>query len=291
MRNFVGYHNAEKMGYSLRDAKDPFAFVTRKAVGHLVGARVWAITGEGQPRRYFCAGWFRVDRIEPSAGDPSERKVRGTVGRVFKPMIRLNELPWFPRFRQSQSNFSLGLQAIKDELVPHLEALEALAAGAAPANKRDLRSGVASSTRRGASASRAGERPEIKCMSIKDPWITMIGEGLKPYELRKRNCHHRGMLVLCSSAARSKTVDASRWPQYDGPKGMALYVVDVVDCYPATPKHAKGAGCRPSEGEWVWELRNVRKLSKPVPVKGSLSFYAPTRALLEQLREDGFIQK
>lgn len=27
----------------------------------------------------------------------------------------------------------------------------------------------------------------------------------------------------------------------------------------------------PSEGEWVWELRNVRKLSKPVPVKGSRS--------------------
>lgn len=129
----------------------------------------------------------------------------------------------------------------------------------------------------------------IRCLSIKDPWITMIGRRKKCFELRKRNSHYRGMLVLCSSAARSKTKDAAKWPQYDGEKGVALYVVDMVDCFPAQRKHAKGAGCMPSKGEWVWELRRVRKLSEPVKVKGSLGFYKPTRAVLKQLRNDGFI--
>ena len=284
MKNFVGYHNAEKMGYSFQDSREPLAFLTRKSVDHLVGTRVWVIAGEGQPRGYFFGGWFLVDNVGPLAGDPSVRKVRGTAGRAWKPMIRLNELPWFSRFRESQGNFSLGLQPIKDEFVPHFEALIKRATSGAV---RGIRSGAAQPA---SSASSVRMGLPIKCMSIKDPWITMIGKGLKPYELRKRICHHRGMLVLCSSAARSKTEDASMWPQYDGTKGMALYVVDMVDCYPAKPEHTKGAGCRPSEGEWVWELRNVRKLSKSVPVKGSLSFYAPTKALLKQLRKDGFIK-
>lgn len=232
MKNVVGYHNADKMGYSFRGAEDPLAFVTKKAADHLVGARVWSIAGEGSPWEYFCGGWFIVDRVEPSPSDPSMRNVRGTVGRVYKPMIRLNELPWFSRFRESQANFSLGLQTINEAFVPHLEAL---GAEPAPAAGRDLRTDAA------------------------------------PAE------------------PRSKTEDASKWPEYDGPKGMALYVVDMVDCYPAEPKHASGAGCMPSPGEWVWELRNVRKLSRPVPVKGSLSFYAPTKGLWEQLYKDGFL--
>lgn len=128
----------------------------------------------------------------------------------------------------------------------------------------------------------------VRCLTVKDPWITRIGKGLKPYELRKQYRSHRGMLVLCSSATRSTTKDASAWED-DGPKGVALYVVDMVDCYPARPEHAEGAGCAPSDGEFVWEMRNVRKLSRPVPVKGSLAFFPPTPELAKQLKKDGFI--
>ncbi|MFZ5623307.1 MAG: hypothetical protein ACOY71_02595 [Gemmatimonadota bacterium] len=128
MKDLVGYHNAEKMGYSFQDAGDPMVFRTRKAVNHLVGARLWVISGEGWPRSYFLAGWFIVDRVGPCPEDPSERWVRGTVGQMFKPMIRLNKLSWFPRFRASQSNFSLGLQHIDDEFVPNFEAVAAEAA-------------------------------------------------------------------------------------------------------------------------------------------------------------------
>ena len=39
--------------------------------------------------------------------------VAGSVGRAFDPPIELNQLPWFPRFLKSQSNFSLGINEIK----------------------------------------------------------------------------------------------------------------------------------------------------------------------------------
>src|SRR4051794_40703523 len=106
MRDFVAYHNADKMGYSYRDATEPLAFFTKKGVGHLSGARVWAIAGEGKPREYFLGAWFIVSDVVEVAGNSGERIVRGTVGEVFDPMVRLNDFLWFGRFRDSQSNFS-----------------------------------------------------------------------------------------------------------------------------------------------------------------------------------------
>ncbi|MDC3958615.1 hypothetical protein [Polyangium jinanense] len=127
MKNIIGYHNTEKMGYSLIDGKGPFTFYTRKPVQHLLGARVWAIAGEGQPRRYFLGGWFIVNEARPTDRDEFTNLVRGTEGKTFKPMIRLDQHAWFADFRKSQSNFSLGLLAAKDEFVRHLEALAAQA--------------------------------------------------------------------------------------------------------------------------------------------------------------------
>ncbi len=123
MKNLVGYHNADKMGYSFHDAREPMMFLTTKSVEHLVGARIWSVAGEGKPRGYSLGGWFIVDDIGPSKEDPFVHYIRGTVGQIFKPMLRLNERPWFSRFRQSQGNFSLGLNVINEEFVLHLEAL------------------------------------------------------------------------------------------------------------------------------------------------------------------------
>ncbi|MGK3990553.1 HNH endonuclease [Sorangium sp. So ce136] len=120
MRNYVAYHNAEKMGYAYSEAEQPFSFVTRKPVRHLRGARVWAITGEGNPRQYSLGGWFVVDHVED---DDDEHIIRGKEGQTFHETVRLNDLAWFPALRQSLSNFSLGVQPLGDEYVPHLEAL------------------------------------------------------------------------------------------------------------------------------------------------------------------------
>ena len=134
MKDIIAYHNTEKMGYSLIDGKGPFTFYTNKPVQHLMGARVWAIAGEGQPRRYFLGGWFIVGEAGPADRDGFANLVRGADGKTFKPMIRLDQRTWFADFRKSQSNFSLGLLAAKDEFVKHLESLaaEATATGARP---------------------------------------------------------------------------------------------------------------------------------------------------------------
>lgn len=123
MKNLVGYHNSEKMGYSFEEASDPMSFSTTKSVDRMMGAKVWAIAGEGTPRQYALGGWFIVDEAGAYDDNPSVHYVRGSIGELFKPMIKLNDLNWFPNFRKSQSNFSLGLQPVSDEFVVNLESL------------------------------------------------------------------------------------------------------------------------------------------------------------------------
>ena len=120
MKHFVSYHNVDKMGYSFKDAK-PFSVGTSKSVDRLRGERVWSISGDGRPRQYYLRDTWVVDEVGESEQDEFTNYARGR-GVVFTPPIPLSGLSWFPAFLKSQSNFSLGLQQIKDEFVPHFEA-------------------------------------------------------------------------------------------------------------------------------------------------------------------------
>jgi Domain of unknown function (DUF3883) len=122
MRHFLVYHNPDAMGYSLNEdsAQEPvFSIVTNKPVRTLLGDRIWLITGEGRPRKYYLYETFIVDAIDrdKEKESPYTNKASGTEGQHFQPMIRLDDQPWFDALRRSQGNFAFGLQAIKDLLL------------------------------------------------------------------------------------------------------------------------------------------------------------------------------
>ncbi|MDC0741032.1 hypothetical protein [Polyangium mundeleinium] len=134
--NLVGYHNRKRMGYPLLDRgpdRDPFKFMTKKPVEHLVGATVWAIEGvRGARMEYFLGAWFIIGEAGPSNHPSLGNYVRGTEGEVFERMIRLDDRPWFSHFRTSQGNFGFGLSPIQEEFVTHLEAIAAAVLRRAP---------------------------------------------------------------------------------------------------------------------------------------------------------------
>lgn len=124
MNNYVQYHNTEQRGYSCEDL-DVLRVYTRRPVDRLPGQRLWLISGEGRPRRYYLCMVFRVDEVG-LADDPARGNyVRGTEGRMFRPPIPFDELPWFPDFLKSQQNFSLGLRQVEPQYVQALETLVA----------------------------------------------------------------------------------------------------------------------------------------------------------------------
>ena len=116
----ISYHKAEKMGYSVDEADD-FTVVTRKSVQE--GDRVWSIYGVGNPRRYYLAQTWIVDRIERSEQQGFETCASAREGLKFSPEIHLNALPWFRQFRESQGNFGFGLNSISSEFVNEFESI------------------------------------------------------------------------------------------------------------------------------------------------------------------------
>lgn len=124
---------------------------------------------------------------------------------------------------------------------------------------------------------------QLRGLSVRDPWITRIGRGVKWIELRKRNTLYRGWVVFCSAVKLGTGRGAERFTAagFEGPRGFALYIGRIVDSVRATSAHARGASATPLDGEWAWLLEDVQTLPAPaMPVSGKLGlWHLPARLL------------
>jgi hypothetical protein len=110
----------------------------------------------------------------------------------------------------------------------------------------------------------------MRCLSVRQPWASLIASGRKTIELRSRRTHYRGPLIIC---AASRPWDGEHDFEL-GPMGVCVALVELVDCRPATPSDADAACVAPPEGWWAWKLRLVRRLPE-IPVKGALGLFMP----------------
>lgn len=94
----------------------------------------------------------------------------------------------------------------------------------------------------------------MKALSVRQPYASEILSGEKTREYRSRRTSYRGPLLICASQA----ADEGATP--DMPRGVAVCLVDVVDC------EADG------EGGFAWVLENPRPV-EPRPIKGALGFF------------------
>ena len=97
---------------------------------------------------------------------------------------------------------------------------------------------------------------------IRHPWVDMILDGKKIWEIRGSRTAARGMIGLIPSGS-----------------GTICGVCEVVDCVgPLSAemfrKNAAKAGMRPNEAQlghypttYAWVLANPKRLGKPVPYK------------------------
>lgn len=113
----------------------------------------------------------------------------------------------------------------------------------------------------------------MKALVVRQPWAGKIARGEKTIELRSRRTHYRGPVIILSGSRP--------WGKLkpEGPLGVVLCIVDLVDCRPATADDAAAAGGTPPDGWFAWELANLRQL--PItPAKGRLGLYTPEPELL-----------
>jgi hypothetical protein len=102
----------------------------------------------------------------------------------------------------------------------------------------------------------------LRALLIRRPWIDMILDGKKTWEIRGSQTSVRGRIGLIASRS-----------------GTVVGLCDLVDCVgPLTVnqfrRNANRAGMKPSEATvgyyrqtYAWVLKNARRLERPVPYK------------------------
>lgn len=110
----------------------------------------------------------------------------------------------------------------------------------------------------------------MKALSIKQPWASLIASGRKTIELRSWRTHYRGPLVICAGSRPWKGLKP------DGPLGVTVGVVELVDVRLATHADANAAGLPDGvevpDGWYAWCLDQARPVAH-VPVKGRLGIF------------------
>lgn len=120
----------------------------------------------------------------------------------------------------------------------------------------------------------------MKALTIKQPWASLIVEGIKDIENRTWRTNYRGRIyVHCSKPTKfdvkmtdPQTIAAMPVLKqaFDGtmPFGAIIGEVDIIDCVQNHPS------AWAEQGAWNWVLANPVKYDRPIlNVKGALSFW------------------
>ena len=124
----------------------------------------------------------------------------------------------------------------------------------------------------------------MKVITIKQPWATLIAEGIKEYEFRTWKTKYRGeILIHAGKGIDKKAMEKFKHLNLHYPSGCIIAKVNLTDCIEITNdkrqmlkeknnlvysniinnKNWKGYG---------FKLENVQKI-KPIEVNGKLSLW------------------
>lgn len=111
----------------------------------------------------------------------------------------------------------------------------------------------------------------IRCLSVRQPWASLIVNGTKTIENRSWRTHYRGPLLI--HASRTVDRDACRVHGLDPeslPTGVIIGMVTVADCTPPQePCRSKWA----EPDQYHWLLTDPQRFRHPVPFTGRVGFF------------------
>lgn len=144
--------------------------------------------------------------------------------------------------------------------------------------------------------------PDVRCLSLLQPWASLMALLAKRIETRSWSTRYRGLVAIASSARWNAahvewaTTDpdcVAVWRQHgiesvsDLPLGMIVCVGRLVDCIRSEAFDTSSDFCGESEavfgnyasGRFAWVFDDLRCLERPIPVKGRLGLYTVSPAL------------
>ena len=124
----------------------------------------------------------------------------------------------------------------------------------------------------------------MKVLSIKEPFATLIKDGVKIYETRSWKTNYRGAIYIHASLSLSKSErveNANKYLTSEIKPGFILCKCKLVDCIPMTDEFTKYINNETSEyeyglyseGRYAWKLKVLEVLDEPIPAKGKLGIW------------------
>ena len=124
----------------------------------------------------------------------------------------------------------------------------------------------------------------MKVITIKQPWATLIAEGLKEYEFRTWNTKYRGdILIHAGKSIDKKAMERFKDYNLEYPLGCiiakasltdSIYVDDIFvkKVFPSNHLVYKGIVDKGNQKTYGFKLEKVSKI-KPIYINGKLSLW------------------
>jgi hypothetical protein len=121
----------------------------------------------------------------------------------------------------------------------------------------------------------------MKVLTLKQPWATLVAEGIKKYEFRSWKTNYRGKILIHAGAG----IDKEEMKKFqnldlDFPSKKILAEVDLEDCLELNDELNKkiiseqniAYGSKYRTG-YAWKLTNVKKINIDREIKGQLGLW------------------
>lgn len=131
----------------------------------------------------------------------------------------------------------------------------------------------------------------MKVLTLRQPWATLVAEGIKKYEFRSWKTKYRGKILIHAGAGIDKE-DMKKYKDLnlDFPSRKIIAVVEIVDCLELDEDLNKkiinekniAYGDKIRTG-FAWKLNNVKKINYDKEINGQLGLWNITDDLSEYI--------
>ena len=121
----------------------------------------------------------------------------------------------------------------------------------------------------------------MKVLTLKQPWATLVAEGIKKYEFRSWKTNYRGkILIHAGTGIDKKELEKFKDLNLEFPSKRILAEVEIEDCLELNDELNKNIiaekniayGSKYRTG-YAWKLTNSKKINYDKEVKGQLGLW------------------
>ena len=121
----------------------------------------------------------------------------------------------------------------------------------------------------------------MKVLTLKQPWATLVSEGIKEYEFRSWKTNYRGKVLIHAGAGiDKKEMERFKDLNLKYPSKRIMAEVEIEDCLELDDKLnqkiisenniAYGSKIRTG---YAWKLKNVKKIKSSKEINGKLGLW------------------